>query len=211
MDSEFQDLEDALKGMRPAKPDAACLDRLLAAVEGRLQNPELSISGIESKLATLQPAVLSPELSARMLETLTRVPFPVDEKVVLFPGAQKPAAKAEPSRRPWYAAAAAVAVAGAFSALMVGGPKTPQAKSGGAIAENPGIPKVDSRNFVPASMGSGLQDATDQGVTWTKDGKPMRVVRVVFKDKVKLTNPRGEIVEVERPRVQYFLVPEKID
>lgn len=211
MDSEFQDLEDALKGMRPATPDAACLDRLLAAVEGRLQNPELSISGIESKLATLQPAVLSPELSARMLETLSRVPFPVDEKVVLFPGAQKPAAKPEQSRRPWYAAAAAVAVAGAFSALMVGGPKTPQAKSGNFADNRPVITNADSRNFVPASMGSGLQDATDQGVTWTKDGKPMRVVRVVFKDKVKLTNPRGEIVEVERPRVQYFLVPEKID
>jgi len=212
MDSEFQELEETLKGMRPAKPDAACLDRLLAAVEGRLQSPEVSISGIESKLAELRPAALSQELSAKMLATLERVPFPVDEKVVLFPGAQKPVKKASAQRRPWYAAAAAVAVAGAFSALMVGGPKGPQSSGNGGIArESPVLPHSGNGNFVPASMGSGLQDASDQGVVWTKEGKPMRVVRVIYKDKVRLKNDRGEIIEVEQPRQQLFLVPEKID
>lgn len=212
MDSEFQELEETLKGMRPAKPDAACLDRLLAAVEGRLQSPAVSISGIESKLAELRPAGLSAELSARMLATLERVPFPVDEKVVLFPGAQKPVKKASAQRRPWYAAAAAVAVAGAFSALMVGGPKRPQSPvSGGIAQELPALPHSGNANFVPASMGSGLQDASDQGVVWTKEGKPMRVVRVTYKDKVRLKNDRGEIIEVEQPRQQLFLVPEKID
>lgn len=215
MDSEFQDLEETLKGMRPAAPDAACLDRLLAAVEGRLQSPAVSISGIESKLASLQPAGLSGDLAAKMLEIVSRVPFPVDEKVVLFPGAPKLAPKAAAPRRPWYAAAAAVAVAGAFSALMVGGPKVPQARTGGgAMAEQPippGAKNVTAANFVPASMGSGLQDVTDMGVRWTKEGRPVRLYRVVYRDKAQLKNNMGEIIEVEKPRAEYFLVPEKID
>jgi hypothetical protein len=214
MDSEFQDLEETLKGMRPATPDAACLDRLLAAVEGRLQSPQMSVSGIESKLASLQPAGLSDELAARMLETVSRVPFPVDEKVVLFPGAPKVAKKAAGARRPWYAAAAAVAVAGAFSALMVGGPKVPKGHGPTAMSENP-IPStarnISSANFIPASMGSGLQDVTDMGVRWTKEGRPVRLYRVIYRDKAQLKNNKGEIIEVEKPRAEYFLVPEKID
>ena len=70
MDSEFQELEETLKGMRPAAPDDACLGRLLAAVEGRLQTPDVSVSGIEGKLAALRPAALPAAVSARMLETL---------------------------------------------------------------------------------------------------------------------------------------------
>ena len=112
MDHEFQDIEDSLKGMRPAKPDAACLDRLLSAVEGRLQKGDLSMAGIESRLAAMHPVAPAPETFERMLETVSRVPFPVSENVVLFPGKAKPAAaKSQPaSRRSWYAAAAAVAV-----------------------------------------------------------------------------------------------------
>jgi hypothetical protein len=215
MDSEFQDLENTLKGMRPAQPDAACLDRLLAAVEGRLQAPQVSISGIESKLAALRPAGLPDALAGRMLETVGRVPFPVDGKVVLFPGARKPGKKAKTPRRPWYAAAAAVAVAGAFSALMVGGPKVPQARDRGGPTAGNEIPRearnISAANFTPASMGSGLQDVTDMGVRWTREGKPVRLYRVIYRDKAQLKNNRGEIIEVEKPRAEYFLVPEKID
>ena len=67
MDHEFQDIEDSLKGLRPAKPDAACLDRLLSAVEGRLQKNDLSITGIESRLAAMQPMAPAPETFARMM------------------------------------------------------------------------------------------------------------------------------------------------
>ncbi len=215
MDPDFQELEATLKGMRPAAPDAACLERLLAAVEGRLQVQEFSSAGIEAKLSGLRPAALSPELSARMLGTLERVPFPVDEKVVLFPGAPRTAAKPA-ARRPWYAAAAAVAVAGAFSALMVSGPRGPE--TGGKLAgrETPVQPLLPSTtgnaaNFVPASLGSGLQDVTDLGVRWTPEGKPVRVYRVIYRDKAELKNARGEIIQVEKPRQEIFVMPEKID
>ena len=212
MDSEFQELENELKGLRPAAPDAACLDRLLAAVEGRLQVSELSTSGIESRLAAMQPAAMSPVLLDKMLEAVTRLPFPVSDKVVLFPGAAKPSAKPT-SRRPWYAAAAAVAVAGAFTAMMVDKSPVASPVSGPVVKDFTPLPKI--RNNVSengiVSASTGLQDATDQGVRWTRDGKPMRMVRVEYKDRMKVLNNEGKVIEVEVPRFEYLFVPEKID
>jgi hypothetical protein len=209
MDSEFQELENTLKGLRPTAPDAACLNRLLAAVEGRLQAQELSTAGIESRLATMQPAAVSPLVFDKMLETVTRVPFPVNEKVVLFPGSAKPAAAKSASRRPWYAAAAAVAVAGAFTAMMVDSQPGAKPASAPLVKEFTSLPKVNGNGIVSAS--SGLQNATDQGVRWTKDRKPMRMVQVEYKDRMQVRNKEGKLIEVEVPRFEYILVPEKID
>jgi hypothetical protein len=217
MDHEFQDIEDSLKGLRPAKPDAACLDRLLSAVEGRLQKNDLSVTGIESRLAAMHPVAPAPETFARMLETVARVPFPVDEKVVLFPGAAKPAATSKPaSRRPWYAAAAAVAVAGAFTAMMVDGGRNGGGSAGPVAGESKDAPRVvtagptanQSGKIVRAS--TGLQEASDQGVSWS-NGKPMRLVRVRYMDKVQVKGEDGKIMEMEVPREELLLLPEKID
>jgi hypothetical protein len=205
MDPEFQDIEDTLKGLRPAAPDAACMERLLAAVEGRLQSTAAPLAGLEQRLESMTPLALQPAVADAMLATVSKVPFPVDEKVVLFPGASKAAASAQ-ARRPWYAAAAAVAVAGAFSAFMIDG--------GGASKAAPLAEKSEVRardGFMPASVGTGLGDASDEGVVWTQDGKPVRMVRVIYKDRVMYRDAAGKVIEIERPRVEYLMVPEKID
>jgi hypothetical protein len=205
MDPEFQDIEDTLKGLRPAAPDAACMERLLAAVEGRLQSTAAPLAGLEQRLESMSPAALPPALADAMLATVSKVPFPVDEKVVLFPGAAKTASP-ERARRPWYAAAAAVAVAGAFSAFMIDGGGTPKAAP---LAEKSEVRAKDG--FMPASVGTGLGDASDEGVVWTRDGKPVRMVRVIYKDRVMYRDAAGKVIEIERPRVEYLMVPEKID
>ena len=211
MDSEFQDIEDVLKAIRPAAPAPACMDRLLAAVEGSLQQRDPALRGVEDSLGAIAPASLPAPLAASLLATVSRIPFPVDEKVVLFPGAAK-TGEATRSRRPWFAAAAAVAVAGAFSALMV---DPPAGRSGAgqtvSAADGSAAPRVAPKGFVPASVGTGVEQASDEGVMWTQDGKAMRMVRVIYSDKVKYLNERGEVIEVERPRVEYLMVPEKID
>jgi hypothetical protein len=205
MDPEFQDIEDTLKGMRPSAPDAACMERLLAAVEGRLRDGSAALAGIERSLESMKPLALPPELAGSMLATVAKVPFPVDEKVVLFPGAAKPVSPARERRR-WYAAAAAVAVAGAFSAFMLDGGEASRSKP---VAESPA--GRGAQGFVPASVGTGLGDASDEGVVWTRDGKPVRMVRVVYKDRVMYRDAAGKMLEIERPRVEYLMVPEKID
>jgi len=207
MDEDFHELEAALKGMRPVAPDAACMDRLLAAVERRTPAADL---GIERELSKLIPSALGSGVQERFLETVSRVPFPVDEKVVLFPGKTKPVQTA-PARRPWIAAVAAVAVLGGFSALMMG----PQKEGTGSIVRketsiSPVAPGADN-GTVKASVGSKVQETQDQGVIWGPDGKPVRQVKVIYVDKMKVVGEDGKIVEVERPRVEWLLVPEKID
>lgn len=208
MDSEFQDIEDALKAIRPASLAPASMDRFLAAVEGRGLAADPALGSLESTLGSMTPRAVRIEATDAMLATVSAVPFPVDEKVVLFPGSPKAAEKSV-SRRPWYAAAAAVAVAGAFSAMMV---EQPRVKTGSSFASvESRIPSRQPTGFVPASVGSGLEEARDEGVMWTNDGKPVRMVRVIYMDKAKYRNAQGEIIEVERPRVEYLMVPEKID
>lgn len=208
MDTEFQDIEDALKAIRPASLAPASMDRLLAAVEGRGLAADPALVSVENSLGSMTPRAVRSEAADAMLATVSTVPFPVDEKVVLFPGSSKPVEKSA-SRRPWYAAAAAMAVAGAFSAMMV---EQPRVKSGRPLAAtDSAIPGRQPTGFVPASVGSGLEEAKDEGVMWTNDGKPVRMVRVIYMDKAKYRNPQGEIIEFERPRVEYLMVPEKID
>ena len=204
MDEDFQELEATLKGMRPVAPDAACMDRLLAALERRTPAADVTM---ERELGKLSPSALDGGVQERLLETVSRVPFPVNEKVVLFPGKSKPVEKA-PSRRPWLAAAAAVAVMGGFSALMVG-PQQGSGRVAGTPATQPPVSSV--KELVPASVGSKVSEAQDEGLIWTRDGKPMRRVKVIYMDKVKYAGEDGKIVEMERPRVEWLLVPEKID
>ena len=210
MDSELQDIENVLKAIRPASPAPASMDRLLAAVEGRLQRTEPGLKPVEERLAGIAPASLSAPLAGAMLATVSRIPFPVDEKVVLFPGGVKTGPAARP-RRSWIAAAAAVAVAGAFTAMMVD--PAPRSSSGGGsnLASGGTASRTAPKGFVPASVGTGVEQASDEGVMWTRDGKPVRMVRVIYTDKVRYLNEEGEVIEVERPRVEYLMVPEKID
>lgn len=185
------------------------MDRLLAAVEGRLLNADPALKGVEDRLAAMEPALVSVPIEASMLAAVSKVPFPVDDKVVLFPVGTKPTGKAEP-RRPWMVAAAAVAVAGAFTAMMVD-PAAPAGSGGGLAAGKQTAPAGAPKGFVPASVGSGVEEARDEGVMWTPDGEAMRMVKVIYMDKVKFLNERGEVIEVEQPRVEYLMVPEKID
>jgi hypothetical protein len=57
---------------------------------------------------------------------------------------------------------------------------------------------------------TGVQEASDQGVNWDS-GKPMRMVRVRYMDKVQVMGEDGKIREVEVPREELLMLPEKID
>ena len=70
---------------------------------------------------------------------------------------------------------------------------------------------MNSGAFVPAAFNSGVSGTNDLGVMWTNEQKPVRVVRVIYKDVLRLLNEKGEEVEVEVERMEYLMVPEKID
>lgn len=207
MESDLQELEVQLQDLRPAALNDALLDRLTGAVAGTLQLTETELRPIEAATSKLEPAGLSESLVERLAGVVDQVPFPVNEKVVLFPGGSAAVEEKSRARPKWWAAAAAVALAGGLTALMVSPPKETM-----KVAQENLIPSgVNSGAFVPASFNRGVSDTDDLGVMWSGDQKPMRVVRVVYRDVVTFLNETGEEVSVEVPRVEYLMVPEEID
>ena len=65
--------------------------------------------------------------------------------------------------------------------------------------------------LVPAGFNRGLSEASDEGVVWQANDQPHRVVKVVYIDKVTMKDGNGRTYQMERPRVEYILVPAKID
>jgi hypothetical protein len=222
MNPELQELESALRTLRPASPDARLLDRLELACGRELTESDPFLKATEAGLASVPPAALPPHLAARAETILSRVPHDRHAKVVSFDHARRSAAGAAPARKPagrpgFLAAAAAVALCGALLPFLLdpsADSQRPPAVAENAAASAPsaaGAPTPARSSFVPAGFSSGLSDASDLGVMWSDDRRPMRVVRVVYTDKATLLNDEGEEVVVEVPRVEYVVVPEKID
>jgi hypothetical protein len=207
MDSDLQEFEAQLKGLRPAALDDVLLDRLTAAISGTQELTDVGLRPVEAASSKLVPAGLSDSLTERLAGVVDQVPFPVDEKVVLFPKGSAAVEKKGNARPKWWAAAAAVALAGGLSALMVSPPK----EDSKVVRGDSAFSQAQSGKFVPAAFNSGVSGTDDLGVMWTGERKPVRVVRVVYKDVLRLLNEKGEEVEVEVPRVEYLMVPEKIE
>ena len=206
MESDLQKLEAQLQEICPAGLDNALLDRLCGAVAGTLEVADTELRPVEATTSRLQPRALSDSLTDRLAEVVEQVPFPVDEKVVLFPRGSTAVGEKKSSRPKWWAAAAAVALAGGLTALMVSPPK-----DAAKVANVGSVPaRVNSGTFVPAAFNSGVSGTNDLGVMWTNEQKPVRVVRVIYKDVLRLLNDKGEEVEVEVERMEYLMVPENI-
>jgi hypothetical protein len=139
------------------------------------------------------------------------VQFAVDDKIVLFPKTAPVIARPAPkSRNPMWAAAAAVALIGGATALLI----PTQKSSPRQVARNIGSPIVSpaaNSNYVAAGFKTGIDDAVDEGVTWHQGDQPHRVLKFKYVDKVTLKNSEGKTVEVEQPQIEYILVPEKMD
>jgi len=207
MNTEFQELEHRLSAMRPAAPDEGLLSRLEDAMEDRLALPVVEDARFEAMVRGAHPVKIPAELMASLESIVSSTPFPLDDNIVLFTkGSATP--RFQRRFRP-IAAAAAVACLGAMAALFM--PTTPREN---AVVEN--HPSAQTKHpisppgYVPASFGRNVEDASDEGVV-LKDGKPHRVMKIVYKEKGSFINAEGRKVEVEQPRVEYILVPEKGD
>jgi hypothetical protein len=169
------------------------------------EETDASLEELERQLANLRPARLSAPLLDRLasaMDTAEASYLDQGQNVVAFP---RP-----PRKRPLWAAAAAVAVLGAAAALWV-------APDGGRQLATSGAPKPAAvatpagGSFVTAGYGRDVREAVDEGIVWSEGQVPHRRVRVVYIDKAVITNAKGEKIEVERPRVEWLLVPEKMD
>lgn len=200
-------LEAELRRLRASELDAALLDRLDACSDATWTELTPEEARYERQLASIEPAGLPPTLMSSLEATLQEVPFSSDETIVRFPLGKTTAPQKQ--RRARWAAAAAVALTGAVTALLV-----PAKHSPGKLADAPPAPihanpSPTKGNLIPAGFNRGLSEASDQGVVWNTANQPHRVVRVVYKERVTLKDAAGRTYQVEQPRVEYILVPAK--
>lgn len=210
MTSDPSSIEAQLRELQAATLDDAYLLRLEAAADGSLTRLTPDDLRFEAMLRETPPAKLSAEFLAQLESIVHEIPFAVDEKIVLFP---KGNASESPRRhRPIWGAAAAVALIGAASALLM-----PTANRPHSVARQSdpsptsSIATTPAGNFVPASFNRDLGEVSDEGIVWQSNETPHNVVRVVYKEKITLKDANGRTVEVEQPRVKYMLVPAKTD
>ena len=233
MTDDLQALEATLAGLRPVALDQRLLARLEACAAGETPVLNSAEAQFEASLRNNQPAALSPALLAALEATLTSSAATEASRIIPFP--QQIAAARRRSQHPMLAAVAAVALFGAAAAwflpaagthLTASAPiskqppaspfATPPAASTTPVAPAAPTPPVAqaapaTQNFVPAAFNTGLSQASDVGVLWQSQNQAQRVVKVVYWDRVTLVNPEGKQIEYENPRVEYILVPEKID
>jgi len=215
MNPDQTSLEAELRGLQSQPLDEDFLRRLEACADGTwttLTPEELRLEGLLRK--TL-PAKLEAGFLADLEKVVQGVPFAVDEKIVLFPkGNQVPRERA---RRPMWAAAAAVALIGGASALLVPVSKPTDGYAAGGkqptVTTVPG-PTTPSpalaRNYAPASFNSGVREVHDEGTVW-RANQPHSLMRVIYNDKITVPGKDGRTYQVESPREGFILVPAQTD
>lgn len=201
-------LESDLRKLRPATLDESLLARLEACAGDTWKDLDPAEMAFEKRLRGIAPAPLSASLAASLEATLAGVRFPNDEKIVPFP---KPENGRPRRNHGWWGAAAAVALAGVVTALLVPVSQDPGRQSNITPQKHLIQPSSDLEKLVPAGFNRGLSEASDEGVIWKNNSQPHRVLKVVYKDRVTLKDATGRTVEVEQPRVEYILVPAKTD
>jgi hypothetical protein len=208
MSQDLHDLETKLHALRPAVPGK----ELAARLADISRQPAAADPALEAALRAMRPSGLAADLTATILQRTTGsqpavIPFPV-----------APKSPARTWNRYMLPVAAAVALLGAAAALLV---PTSGNRDNGIAANNPPpanppvtrntAPANGNSGFVPAAFGTDLAQAKDEGVVWQGPNQARRVVKVTYRDRGTYLTPDGRKVEVEVPRVEYILLPEKLD
>ena len=200
-------LEAQLRELQVSALDEALLSRLEAAADGTLTTLGYEEIRFEAVLRETSPARLSADFMAQLEAIVHEVPFAVNEKIVLFPKANSAAHNRR--QRPLWGAAAAVALIGATTALLMPTAKTSDKLISQVTQVSSPVARPANGNFAPASFNRGVSEVHDEGVVWKSNNQPHSLVRVVYKDKITLRDQQGRTNQVEQPRVEYMLVPAK--
>lgn len=210
MENDLQEIESMLHALRPR----ALPSHLHQQLEDMLTKGGACHVPADSSWSVAKPAALPPDLANRLEDILSRVPHPGSGKLIHFPE------RGNPSRpSPWrkYAVAAAVAMMGASSALLV--PHQSSTLPTAQIDSSTSRPEPAARNaqppgrheMIPANYRSGLSEAKDAGIIWQDQHGPQRMLQLVFRDKVTMKDQSGRLYQVERPRVEYVFIPAQVD
>lgn len=238
LDGELRSLEEQLAKLSPSAMPMDMLARMEQAMsrwsedEGSRyalegENTDGELRQLEIHLEQMTPAEMSANVLARMESAMDRWHefVPVEEKVVPFGDQQDEVSDHKRSRGGMFAAAAAMAVMGAATALIL--PQFNSSPEGNVVAENNPQPVVrphaqpvlspvntlDVSNapreawLVPGSLRHQVTSTTDQGVIMAGDNTPHRCIRVDYVDRIKVQDEEGREIEINRPGVDFMLIP----
>ena len=209
MTPDQESMEEELRKFLAAPLDDALLSRLEAAADGTLTDLSPEELRFEERLRGITPSGLAPDFLASLQTIVSDVPFPVDDKILLFPGAG--AGRTERKKRPMWSAAAAVALFGAAAALLIPIGKPPVEVAAKPVSSPSAGAGVTSGNLVPAGFNRGVSNIRDEGVVWKSNSQPHNLMRVEYVDRITLKDKDGREYQVEQPRARYMLVPAKTD
>lgn len=206
--------EQKLADLQPNKLDEDFMSRLLASTDGSLTELTDAELQFENSLRKFSPPKLSSSFDTALIEILNNTPYHVDEKIVLFhKSTSRVSGTSSKFRRFNLAAAAAVALLGSLAAWIT--PNQTQetvANTPERFVQQPSVITTPApSSFAPAGFNPNLSDAHDEGVMWNKSNLPHRVLRFTYMDRVTMKNEKGELIQVDRPRHEYVIIPEKID
>jgi hypothetical protein len=210
MEMNRKDLEQLIASLKPTGLSDRTLSRLEMVMSGQLE-ADTSHAGVEKSLHAMAPRALSDDTFHKLFGLVENVAFPINEKVVLFPGAHKESEETQSPRRPSFAkritAIAAVATLGGLAALW-----TPVAGERKISSTDSGIRQnFNQSGVVATSYGSDIETAADEGVIWTEDHQPRRVLRIQYQDRVLVRDQNGVERMLFLPREEVYVVPEKVD
>lgn len=220
MDQPRKDLENLLLSLQPTNLSDASLDRLARAMHQDL-NLDATSYRIEKSLHSLQPSPLSHRCFEQLMQCVQHTPFAVDEKIVLFPRKVEVRPSVQQSKVRHLLAVAAMALLGGLAAWIsppsarpLSIAKKESTQNQGSLikeAKNITASKSLSSGIIATSFGSGIEKAADEGVIWTQDHQPHRVLRFHYQDRVLVQDQNGHDRMLFLPREELYLVPEKCD
>ncbi len=215
--------EQEFRRLNPRGLDKDFLSRLEACVNETFTELSTEESELENKLRAVRARAVQASMIASLQDAISDTPFAVDEKIVLFNKAnQRKSADSKALGRSNVvrfniAAAAAVAILGAFAALMIPG-NPPASSSTASLSDTEVTPpasfiptELPQTNFAPTSFERSLNDTSDQGVIWQNNTKAYRVLLHTFTDRITTANGKGETIQMEQPRIEFSLIPEEVD
>ena len=235
-DSDLMDLEAQLALLVPSAIPRDLIDRVNAEVDLPMIDAAMNVDDselvdLEERLGTLSPSSLSPDVLTRIAEAMDKwhEHVPVEEKVVAFNQLEEAAPKQQIERTSklanfrMYSAAAAVALLGALAAVVLPtweNEATPTVATTDSVESfnNTSLPvqsasrvniSTEASNawLVPDSLSHKVTHTSDAGVIMSHDNIPHRSIRIDYVDGIKVLDEDGREIEINRPGVQYMLIP----
>jgi hypothetical protein len=207
---ENKEIEALLKKLQPVKVGSETLMRFDNAMNGVLPVITPEIRQIEAFCSSFEITELDPKLNQKLEEILFNVPYPITDKVILFPRGHSENRVKQPSakRKNHYYVFAAVATIGGLLALI-----TPLRKESlGKIPQNISMNSSGLNNgIVTTNFGTGVKNLKDEGVIWSKNEQPSRAIRVNYQDRVLVRDAQGIERMLLVPREELVILPEKIN